>query len=144
MSRDDASYVAPLSTRWLIVRKTELESYRINGGARLGTSGYTVRVQTKRKPLLAGSEHLSGAVRSGPEEKPRTPDKGSVSEVVQLAQKGDAAAFEFIYRLHCRRVYALCLRMVKDPGDAEDLTQDAFMQVFRKIHTFRGEAAFSS
>ena len=54
------------------------------------------------------------------------------------------AVFDFIYRLHLRRVYALCLRMVRDPALAEDLTQETFIQVYRKIHTFRGEAAFSS
>lgn len=66
------------------------------------------------------------------------------SEAIHLAQQGDAAAFESLYRLHSRRVYSLCLRMVRDPSEAEDLTQEAFMQVFRKIHTFRGESAFSS
>jgi len=89
-------------------------------------------------------EHLSGEVQSVREEKPCDPDNCSVGEAVRLAQEGNAAAFEFIYRLHCRRVYSLCLRMVKDPSEAEDLTQEEFLQVFRKIHTFRGEAAFSS
>jgi RNA polymerase sigma-70 factor (ECF subfamily) len=41
-------------------------------------------------------------------------------------------------------VYALCLRLARDPVEAEDLTQEAFLQLFRKIHTFRGESAFSS
>src|SRR3989449_4984872 len=49
------------------------------------------------------------------------------------AQAGDAAAFEFLYHLHSRRVYALCLRMVNNPSDAEDLMQEAFLQLFRKI-----------
>ena len=78
------------------------------------------------------------------EEEPINPDNSSVSDVIQLAQQGDVGAFELIYRLHCRRVYNLCLRMVRDPAEAEDLTQEAFMQLFRKIHTFRGESAFSS
>jgi RNA polymerase sigma-70 factor (ECF subfamily) len=78
------------------------------------------------------------------EEKPCNPDNGSVDEAIRLAQEGNAGAFEFIYRLHSRRVYSLCLRIVKDPSEAEDLTQEAFLLVFRKIHTFRGEAAFSS
>ncbi|HET6142930.1 MAG TPA: sigma-70 family RNA polymerase sigma factor [Candidatus Acidoferrales bacterium] len=66
------------------------------------------------------------------------------AEAISLAQKGDASAFEHIYRLHSRRVYALCLRMVGNPAEAEDLTQDAFLQLFRKIATFRGESAFST
>ncbi len=66
------------------------------------------------------------------------------AQVIRLAQRGDAAAFECIYRLHSRRVYALCLRMVGNTTEAEDLTQEAFLQLFRKIHTFRGESAFST
>src|SRR5258708_12454062 len=66
------------------------------------------------------------------------------AEDIRLAQQGDAGAFERIYRLHSRRVYALCLRMVGNTAEAEDLTQDAFLQLFRKIGTFRGESAFST
>jgi len=58
-------------------------------------------------------------------------------EAIRLAQAGDAAAFEFLYELHGRRVYALCLRMVGNPSDAEDLMQEAFLQLFRKIGTVR-------
>ena len=66
------------------------------------------------------------------------------AEVVQLAQVGDAAAFERIYRTHCGKVYALCLRMVGNRTEAEDLTQDVFLHLFRKIDRFRGESAFST
>src|SRR5467141_2526420 len=66
------------------------------------------------------------------------------AEAIRLAQAGDAAAFEFLYHLHSRRVYALCLRMVNNPSDAEDLMQEAFLQLFRKIGTFRGESALST
>jgi RNA polymerase sigma-70 factor, ECF subfamily len=65
-------------------------------------------------------------------------------EAIRHAQMGDAAAFEYLYRSHNRRVYALCLRMIGNSTDAEDLTQEAFLQVFRKISTFRGESAFST
>jgi len=68
----------------------------------------------------------------------------SLDQTIRLAQRGDARAFEHIYRLHSPRVYALCLRLVCDPIEAEDLTQEVFLQLFRKIHTFRGESAFSS
>jgi len=68
----------------------------------------------------------------------------SEAEAIQRAQQGDAEAFERIYRLHNRRVYALCLRMVGNTAEAEDLTQEAFLQLFRKIATFRGESAFST
>jgi RNA polymerase sigma-70 factor, ECF subfamily len=63
---------------------------------------------------------------------------------VHRAQQGDAAAFERLYRLYSRKVYALCLRMAGNPTEAEDLTQDVFLQLFRKIGTFRGESAFST
>ena len=66
------------------------------------------------------------------------------ADAIRLAQSGDAVAFEFLYQLHGRRVYALCLRMVGNPSDAEDLMQEAFLQLFRKIGTFRGESAFST
>jgi RNA polymerase sigma-70 factor (ECF subfamily) len=65
-------------------------------------------------------------------------------EAISRAQNGDAAAFEYLYQSHARRIFALCLRMTGNPTDAEDLTQEAFLQVFRKIHTFRGESAFST
>jgi len=75
---------------------------------------------------------------------PQAPKALTEAEAIRLAQAGNAAAFEFLYELHSRRVYALCLRMVSNPSDAEDLTQEAFLQLFRKIATFRGESAFST
>jgi len=66
------------------------------------------------------------------------------AEAIRRAQQGDAEAFERLYRLHNRRVYALCLRMLGNTAEAEDLTQEAFLQLFRKIGTFRGESAFST
>ena len=74
----------------------------------------------------------------------QSPRSATEAEAIRLAQAGDAAAFEFLYQLHSRRVYALCLRMLGNPSDAEDLTQEAFLQLFRKIGTFRGESAFST
>jgi RNA polymerase sigma-70 factor, ECF subfamily len=65
-------------------------------------------------------------------------------DTVRLAQQGNAAAFEQLYRRYSRRVYALCLRIVKNDSEAEDLTQEAFLRLFRKIHTFRREASFST
>jgi RNA polymerase sigma-70 factor, ECF subfamily len=78
--------------------------------------------------------------------RPRRTDAGELPEAdaIRLAQQGDPNAFERIYRLHSRRVYALCLRMVGNTAEAEDLAQEAFLQLFRKIATFRGESAFST
>jgi len=66
------------------------------------------------------------------------------TEAIERAKQGDEAAFEVLYQLHKRRVYSLCLRMVSNPSQAEDLAQEAFLQLFRKIGTFRGESAFST
>ena len=68
----------------------------------------------------------------------------SENEIVRSAQQGNSAAFELLYQLHNRRVYSLCLRMVNNPTEAEDLMQEAFLQTFRKIQTFRGESCFST
>ncbi len=53
-------------------------------------------------------------------------------------------AFAHLYSLHKRRIYSLCLRMVGNAAEAEDLTQEAFLQLHRKIATFRGDSAFST
>src|ERR1700675_3461234 len=66
------------------------------------------------------------------------------AKAIRQACGGDAHGFERLYRLHCRRVYAICLRITASPAEAEDLTQEAFLQLFRKIHTFRGESKFST
>jgi RNA polymerase sigma-70 factor (ECF subfamily) len=71
-------------------------------------------------------------------------DKLSEAEAIERAKQGDAGAFEALYNLHKRRVYSLCLRMTANTASAEDLTQEAFLQLFRKIGTFRGESAFST
>jgi len=72
--------------------------------------------------------------------------KGQLSEAqaIERAKQGDEAAFATLYSLHKRRVYSLCLRMTSSTSAAEDLTQEAFLQLFRKIGTFRGESAFST
>jgi RNA polymerase sigma-70 factor (ECF subfamily) len=63
-------------------------------------------------------------------------------ETLARAQAGDHAAFAQLYSLHKRRIYSLCLRMVGDVAEAEDLTQEAFLQLHRKIATFRGDSSF--
>jgi RNA polymerase sigma-70 factor (ECF subfamily) len=68
----------------------------------------------------------------------------SENEAIRLAQEGNSGGFERLYRLHSRRVYSLCLHMSKDPLEAEDFTQDAFLQAFRKIQSFRGDSRFST
>lgn len=66
------------------------------------------------------------------------------AEILVRAQAGDHNAFAHLYSLHKRRIYSLCLRMVNNVAEAEDLTQEAFLQLHRKIATFRGDSAFST
>lgn len=60
------------------------------------------------------------------------------------AGQGDMTAFEELYQRHNRRVYSVCLRMTHNVSEAEDLTQEAFIQLFRKIGSFRGDSAFTT
>jgi len=68
----------------------------------------------------------------------------SEAEAIERAKLGDAEAFRVLYDKHKRRVYSLCLRMTANTAEAEDLAQEAFLQLYRKIATFRGESAFST
>jgi RNA polymerase sigma-70 factor, ECF subfamily len=64
--------------------------------------------------------------------------------LAQKAAGGDMEAFESLYERHNRRVYSLCLRMTQNASEAEDLAQEVFIQLFRKIGSFRGESAFTT
>jgi len=74
------------------------------------------------------------------------PNVGLSSDVqlVVRAKRGDEQAFSALFEQNKRRVYSLCLLMTGDAFQAEDLTQDAFIQVFRRLDTFRGDSAFST
>jgi len=74
----------------------------------------------------------------------RASKAASDAELIARAQRGDEEAFGALFEVHKRRVYSLCLRMTGDTAEAEDLAQEAFLQLFRKIATFRGESAFST
>ena len=65
-------------------------------------------------------------------------------DAVRRAQAGDPTAFDALYAAHVDRVFALCLRMTADERWAEELTQTVFVKAWRKIGSFRGEAAFST
>jgi RNA polymerase sigma-70 factor, ECF subfamily len=68
----------------------------------------------------------------------------SERSLVRRAQRGDQEAFATLFQIHKKRVYSVCLQMTKDVADAEDLTQEAFLQVFRNLNSFRGDSAFST
>src|SRR5215831_16669107 len=65
-------------------------------------------------------------------------------ELARAAAAGSSAAFEKLYEQHHRRVYSLCLRMLGNASQAEDLTQEVFLQVYKKISSFRGDSAFTT
>jgi len=78
------------------------------------------------------------------QERQRQGNELNEAEAIERAKQGDAQAFQALYDKHKRRVYSLCLRMTANTAEAEDLTQEAFLQLYRKIATFRGESAFST
>lgn len=63
-------------------------------------------------------------------------------EVISRARQGDEDAYELLYRHYKSHVFSLCLRIIKNTSDAEDITQDVFLQLFRNLSSFRGEAKF--
>ena len=65
-------------------------------------------------------------------------------DLTKAAAQGNMAAFEEVYQRHHRRVYSICLRMLQNATEAEDLTQDVFIQLYRKIGSFRGDSAFTT
>ena len=115
---------------------------------------YRRQIQWCLRLVGRGGQPESDGVWQGPEEKSAAlpgglPGLGGKEPFVQEgqfvgAQAGDHHAFAQLYSLHKRRIYSLCLRMVGNVAEAEDLTQEAFLQLHRKIGTFRGDSAFST
>ena len=96
-------------------------------------------------PGLAGVEpnpHLPVAPR--PPLVPLAVPDPVEADALARARRGDHNAFAQLYSLHKRRIYSLCMRMVGNNAEAEDLTQEAFLQLHRKMDSFRGESAFST
>lgn len=73
-----------------------------------------------------------------------TEQRKSDTELVRMAQQGNPEAFAALFNAHKAKVYSICLRMTGNTAEAEDLTQDAFLQVFRKLASFRGDSALST
>ena len=92
--------------------------------------------------------NLQGAIMTDQKPNPglfkRNPPIAGEAEAIEAAKNGDPDAFSKLYALHKRRVYTLCLRMLGNVSEAEDMTQEAFLHLFRKLGSFRGESAFST
>jgi RNA polymerase sigma-70 factor, ECF subfamily len=98
---------------------------------------YNVKIVSRISRVAAGKGNLTD-----PEQ--RQAGDSIEAGLIEKAKLGDAQAFQALYDKHKRRVYSLCLRMTANTAEAEDLTQEAFLQLYRKIATFRGESAFST
>ena len=94
--------------------------------------GVTIRFEEKTLSIALRSPLISSTLKN----------RSSRSPAISKPGGEERPKFDDIYRLYKQRVYWLCLRMVKNPTEAEDLTQDVFIQVYRKMHQFQGRAAF--
>jgi RNA polymerase sigma-70 factor (ECF subfamily) len=85
---------------------------------------------------------VTRAAEAARDESP-APDTSDI-DLCRMAAAGNIAAFELIYQRYHRRTYSLTLRMTSSQTEAEDLTQEVFIQLFRKVGSFRGDSAFST
>ena len=90
---------------------------------------------------VIGQEVLDGASLFGPAKgrvlSPHIASSGADAELVERCLRGDGAAWQDLVRIHTRRVYAICYRFTGSDADAQDLTQDVFLRVFKSLATFR-------
>ena len=75
---------------------------------------------------------------------PNEPARDDEADWIARSRQADATAFESLYRLHVDRVYGLCLRMTGNVAEAEDCTQETFIQAWNKLERFRGDSAFAT
>ena len=76
--------------------------------------------------------------RSGPDA------EGAEQEFVRRIQAGDVTAFDVLFQQHWGKVFQQATRLVGNAAEAEEVVQDVFLTVYEKLHTFRGEAAFTT
>jgi RNA polymerase sigma-70 factor (ECF subfamily) len=140
--------VAAISARWL--QASDISMTRPGGPVDMLISWDSSSLKSYSSEMLEfGShfiKHKDKRLKAMPSPVEREFKMEDIPEedVIRLAQDGIPTAFEQLYRRYSGRVYAICLRMVRIDSEAEDLTQEAFLLLFRKIHTFRGEARFST
>ncbi len=92
-----------------------------------------------------GALSTASAVPAGHEAVPVTAESTTEEHGwIRKAQTADPAAFEALYRMHVDKVYGICLRMTGNVAEAEDCTQDTFIQVWGKLNDFRGESTFGT
>lgn len=93
----------------------------------------------KQRPVVPfpSKDASAGATREGTAEPME-------ALTVARSQAGDVQAFESIYRQHAARIYTLACRMAGSPEDGEDLLQEIFLQAYRKLGSFKGDAALGT
>jgi RNA polymerase sigma-70 factor (ECF subfamily) len=101
---------------------------------------------TSSTPLPRKAAGASSAAADAPAERvvPIPTMNNEPAAILARAQAGDHHAFAQLYSIHKKHVYSLCLHMIGNVAEAEDLTQEAFLQFHRKLDTFRGESALST
>jgi len=101
-------------------------------------------INTDYYPLWQSNQYLPEAKTEATPVSDQASTLVSDQALAVAAAKGEMAAFEELYKRHNRRVFSVCLRMTHNVSEAEDLAQEAFIQLFRKIGSFRGESAFTT
>jgi len=94
--------------------------------------------------ILSASLPDSTLIPALPSKRLTAPDKSRVGDLLAQAQAGDTDAFSQLYWELRTRVFSICMRMVHDFELAEDLTQETFLQLHRKITSFRGDSLFTT
>lgn len=84
-------------------------------------------VPKQRQPLLFPSKSVTVGVGD--------------TALVASVQAGDVDAFEALYKQHAARIYSLASRMAGSPDEGEDLVQEIFLQAYRKLGSFKGDAS---
>ncbi len=124
--------------------KYDSNSLLRKGGTHIDSKMKNTLRTTETMAPTAPAEPLTAEARPIQKHQRRNPPIAGELTAIAQAQMGDGASFEILYNMHKRRVYSLCLRMLGNVAEAEDLTQEAFLQLHRKISTFRGDSAFST
>jgi RNA polymerase sigma-70 factor (ECF subfamily) len=110
-----------------------------------GKGGNTMTTETLNFPVFHSEQGVgTDEVRFFLDGSIREVDKATDLQLAKSASHGDMGSFEELYKRHHRRVYSICLRMLQNSSEAEDLTQDVFIQLYRKIGSFRGDSAFTT
>jgi RNA polymerase sigma-70 factor (ECF subfamily) len=84
------------------------------------------------------------SIPAAPWSRPAVSELDQDAALVERCLAGEETAWEDLVRLHTRRVYSICYRFTSNETEAQDLTQDVFLRVFKSVRSFRaGEGSFT-